>query len=113
MDRLIKISDYSEGKKEVYTMSVIRNDLIEAKKAADTAYTDWYSEQLSEGEEWAELGYGDIVKGIPSVLNIIRLVKDNWGKIAVVGAGFGIPVGVADPGAFKAVLGVVSNLWPF
>jgi hypothetical protein len=90
-----------------------REAFIKAKAMTDEAYEDYRRFVDEESVKWAEVGYGDIAKGIPSISNMVNLAKDNWGKIAAVGAGFGIPVGVADPGAFKAVLGVISNLWPF
>lgn len=53
-------------------------------------------------------------KSKPVNMNAITgLVKSNWGKIATMGAAFGVPLGVADTGAFKSVLGVLSNFWPF
>ena len=90
-----------------------REAFVKAKAMADEAYKDYRRFVDEEGAKWTEVGYGSTAEGVPSVSNLINIMKDNWGKIAAVGAGFGIPVGVADPGAFKAVFGVLSNLWPF
>jgi|TARA_R110000751_G_scaffold273420_1_gene374176 hypothetical protein len=91
------------------------NDIAEAlkvaKAAADVEHSEWVQSRAREAAEWAELGYGK--PATPKLNAITSLVKDNWGKIATVGAAFGLPLGVADPGAFAKVLGVLGNIWPF
>ena len=40
-------------------------------------------------------------------------VKKHWKTIGMVATAFGVPVGMADPGAFVSVLGALKNMWPF
>ena len=41
------------------------------------------------------------------------LITDNWKTISAVGAGFGLPIAAADPGAFGKVFDLLTNFLPF
>lgn len=92
-------------------MTVIAEALKSARASANLEYGLWSKKYTKEKQEWEELGYGKAAK--PKIDSLVRLATNNWGKIATVGTAFGLPLGVADPGAFKTVLGVLGNFWPF
>lgn len=90
-----------------------REALEKAQEAADDAYENWIAQVHLDGSSWAALGYDDSHGSEFDLDSLKYLIKDNWGKIAAVGAAFGIPLGVADSGAFKGILGLLGNFWPF
>lgn len=92
-------------------MTGVGQALKTAKANADTEYAAWLEKRTKEASDWATLGYGK--QAAPGVSQIVSLVKGNWGQIATVGAAFGLPLGVADTGAFASILGVLGNFWPF
>jgi hypothetical protein len=44
---------------------------------------------------------------------LIIFTKKHWKTISLLAGAFGLPVGLADPGAFTSILGIFKNLWPF
>jgi len=90
-----------------------REALTKARAVADTAYEEWMSNTHDDKTAWQEIGYGIQSESALDPSNWGDLVKTHWGKLVAVTAAFGIPLGVADVGAFKGVLGVISNFWPF
>ena len=44
---------------------------------------------------------------------VYQFGKEHWKTVSVAAGAFGLPVGLADPGAFVTILGALSNLWPF
>ncbi len=70
-----------------------------AKAEADKAHALY----IKAGEGWAVAGYG-VDKSKMNLKGLIALVKKNWKTISAVAAAFGIPIGLADSGAFSKIL---------
>ena len=90
-----------------------REALTKAKAVADTAYEEWVDKTSDDRVAWQEIGYGAQPGSKLNPQNLVDFTKDNWGKVVAVATAFGIPLGVADIGAFKGVLNVMANFWPF
>lgn len=91
----------------------VREELKAAQENAEEEYDLWAAKRAQESDEWAALGFGVIDAPKPTITSAIKLVKANWGKIGTLAAAFGIPIGVAEPGAFGKVFNLLSNFWPF
>ena len=90
-----------------------REGLVKARAIADTAYEEWVDKVSIEEVAWQDVGYGKSGGSKLDPSKIVGLVQANWGKIATTAVAFGIPLGIADTGAFTGALGVLSNFWPF
>ena len=90
----------------------VRESLSKAKAAADTAYDKWVETVNEDTLKWGEFGYSNVESNIFDIENLKKLAKANWGKLAAVGAAFGIPIAVSDTGAFGTVLGLFKTLIP-
>ena len=91
----------------------VREALVKARAIADTAYEEWMDKVSIEEVAWQDIGYGKSSGPNLDPSKVVGLVQDNWGKIATTAGAFGIPLGIADTGAFTGALGVLSNFWPF
>ena len=88
-----------------------RENLGKAEASATEAYDKWVAHRNQEDEAWDDAGFN----AGPETFSVARFegfVEQNWGKIAAVGAAFGIPVITSDTGAFATVLGLVKTLIP-
>ena len=88
-----------------------RESLVKAQTSATEAYDKWMAHRNQEDEAWTDAGF----YAAPETLSVARVegfVEQNWGKIAAVGAAFGLPVIASDTGAFATVLGLVKTLIP-
>jgi hypothetical protein len=90
----------------------VRESLSKAQAAADQAYDEWLEKVHEDTLKWGEFGYSNAGSYSLSIENLQTLAKANWGKLATLGAAFGIPVAVSDTGAFGTVLGLVKTLLP-
>jgi hypothetical protein len=90
----------------------VRESLSKAKAAADEAYDEWLEKVHEDTLKWGEFGYSNAESNIFDIENLKELAKANWGKLATVGAAFGIPIAVSDTGAFGTVLGLFKTLIP-
>jgi hypothetical protein len=90
----------------------VRESLSKAKAAADEAYDEWLERVHEDTLKWSECGYGNVESHALSTESLKTFAKDNWGKLATLGAAFGVPVAVSDTGAFGTVLGLFKTLLP-
>jgi hypothetical protein len=89
----------------------VRESLGKAQTSATEAYDKWVAHRSQEDEAWADAGFRAESETL-SVARFEGFVEQNWGKIATVGAAFGLPVIASDTGAFATVLGLVKTLIP-
>jgi hypothetical protein len=90
----------------------VRESLSKAKAAADKAYDEWLERIHEDTLKWGEVGYSKVESHTLSIGNLKSLAKANWGKLAALGAAFGVPIAASDTGAFGTVLGLVKTLLP-
>ena len=90
----------------------VRESLSKAQAAADQAYDEWLEKVHEDMLKWEEFGYSNAKSHVLSIESLKTLAKANWGKLATLGAAFGVPVAVSDTGAFGTVLGLVKTLLP-
>ena len=86
-------------------------EFLDHKVKATEQYLEYIEYVKENNQAWAKAGFGNAP--VTKMNDVIELAKANWGKIITVAAAFGVPLGVADTGAFKSILGVLSNFWPF
>jgi hypothetical protein len=90
----------------------VRESLSKAKAAADQAYDEWLEKIHEDTLKWGEVGYSNTESHALSIGNLKTFATANWGKLATLGAAFGIPVAAADTGAFGTVIGLAKTLLP-
>ena len=90
----------------------VRESLSKAQAAADQAYAKWLETVHEDTVKWGEFGYSTTKSKILSIESLKTLAKDNWGKLAIIGAAFGVPVATSDTGAFGTVFGLLKTLLP-
>jgi hypothetical protein len=90
----------------------IRESLSKAKAAADQAYDEWVETVHEDMLKWDECGYSKVESHALSIGNLKTFATANWGKLATLGAAFGIPVAASDTGAFGTVIGLAKTLLP-
>lgn len=81
-----------------------------ARQQVDETYDSAREVWLIINEEY------EVLRSQSSILSTnkaVALVKNNWGKISAVVAAAGMPVALADEGAFETVKWFMSKLWPF
>jgi hypothetical protein len=90
----------------------VRESLSKAQAAADQAYDKWLETVHEDTVKWGEFGYSNAESHVFSIESLKTLAKANWGKLATLGAAFGVPVAVSDTGAFGTVIGLAKTLLP-
>ena len=80
----------------------------QAAEAANELYKD-AGKAFSEIDEKYRLLRGE-VSGKPALSKIKSFIMDNKGALMAAAAAFGIPVGLADSGAFSTITGLLGKV---